>query len=32
MFLDVKRSTQFLVDYQSDYMFNEVGGDDAMVA
>jgi len=32
MFLDVKRSTQFLVDYQSDYMFNEVGGEDAMVA
>jgi len=23
MFLDVKRSTQFMLDYQSDYMFNE---------
>jgi DNA helicase TIP49 (TBP-interacting protein) len=31
MFLDVKRSTQFLVDYQSDYMFNEVSGGDDMV-
>ena len=31
MFLDVKRSTQFLVDYQSDYLFNEVSGGDDMV-
>lgn len=27
LFLDVKRSTQFLIDSQSDYMFSEVQGD-----
>lgn len=32
MFLDVKRSTQFLVDYQSDYLFNEIAGDAMMSA
>ncbi|CAN6210945.1 unnamed protein product [Urochloa humidicola] len=34
LFLDVKRSTQYLMEYQSQYMFNEVpgetNGDDAM--
>lgn len=30
MFLDVKRSTQFMLDYSSDYMFNETT--DAMVS
>ena len=25
LFLDVKRSTQFLVEYQSQYMYNEIG-------
>ncbi|KAG8079984.1 hypothetical protein GUJ93_ZPchr0007g3060 [Zizania palustris] len=34
LFLDVKRSTQYLMEYQSQYMFNEVpgeaDGDDAM--
>lgn len=33
LFLDVKRSTQYLMEYQSQYMFNEVpgeGGDNAM--
>lgn len=28
LFVDVKRSTQFLVEYQKDFMFNEIGGDD----
>ncbi|KAJ3678102.1 hypothetical protein LUZ60_001905 [Juncus effusus] len=27
LFLDVKRSTQYLMEYQSQYMFNEVPGD-----
>ncbi len=33
LFLDVKRSAQYLMEYQSQYMFNEVpgeGGDNAM--
>jgi RuvB-like protein 2 len=35
LFLDVKRSTQYLMEYQSQYMFHEVvlreaDGDDAM--
>ena len=34
LFLDVKRSTQYLMEYQSQYMFSEVSGeadgDDAM--
>lgn len=34
LFLDVRRSTQYLMEYQSQHMFNEVpggaGGDDAM--
>ncbi len=28
LFVDVKRSTQFLIDYQRDFMFNELGGDE----
>merc|ERR1712054_304803 len=28
LFLDVKRSTQFLMEYQSEFMFNEVQGGD----
>lgn len=28
LFLDVKRSTQFLMEYQSQYMFNEAGDGD----
>ncbi|CAN6175977.1 unnamed protein product [Urochloa humidicola] len=27
LFLDVKRSTQYLMEYQSQYMFNEVSGE-----
>jgi len=27
MFMDVKRSTQFLIDYQDDFMFSELDGD-----
>jgi RuvB-like protein 2 len=27
LFVDVKRSTQFLVEYQQEFMFNELGGD-----
>jgi RuvB-like protein 2 len=26
LFVDVKRSTQFLVEYQQEFMFNELGG------
>lgn len=26
LFVDVKRSTQFLIEYQEQYMFNEVPG------
>ena len=26
LFVDVKRSTQFLMEYQKDFMFNEIGG------
>lgn len=29
MFVDVKRSTQFLMEYQEQYMFNEVAGEGA---
>ncbi len=29
MFVDVKRSTQFLIEYQEQYMFNEVPVADA---
>lgn len=28
LFVDVKRSTQFLIEYQEQYMFNEVPGAD----
>jgi len=28
LFVDVKRSTQFLMEYQEEFMFNEVNGDD----
>ena len=28
LFVDVKRSTQFLIEYQKDFMFNELGNDD----
>merc|ERR1711988_688348 len=28
LFVDVKRSTQFLMEYQSEFMFNEIGDDD----
>jgi RuvB-like protein 2 len=28
LFVDVKRSTQFLVEYQKEFMFNELGDDD----
>merc|ERR1712230_10236 len=28
LFVDVKRSTQFLMEYQSEFMFNEVAGGD----
>ncbi len=27
MFVDVKRSTQFLMEYQKDFMFNTLGSD-----
>ena len=30
MFVDIKRSTQFLHEYQDQYMFNEAGGDVVM--
>jgi len=26
LFVDVKRSTQFLIEYQQEFMFNELGG------
>ena len=33
LFIDVKRSTQFMVEYQDQYMFNEIEvGEDAMEA
>mmetsp|Transcript_24812 Transcript_24812/g.37237 ORF Transcript_24812/g.37237 Transcript_24812/m.37237 type:complete len:106 (-) Transcript_24812:292-609(-) len=28
LFVDVKRSTQFLMEYQKEFMFNEAGGDE----
>ena len=28
LFVDVKRSTQFLVDYQNDFMFSELEGEE----
>lgn len=28
LFVDVKRSTQFLVEYQSDFLFNELAAED----
>ena len=28
LFVDVKRSTQFLMEYQSEFMYNELGGDE----
>jgi RuvB-like protein 2 len=28
LFVDVKRSTQFLMEYQNEYMFNELGGEE----
>merc|ERR1711943_8713 len=28
LFVDVKRSTQFLMEYQQEFMFNEIGDDD----
>jgi len=28
LFVDVKRSTQFLMEYQNEFMFNEIGGSD----
>ena len=28
LFVDLKRSTQFLMEYQKEFMFNEIGGDD----
>jgi len=28
LFIDLKRSTSFLLEYQSQYMFNEIGDDD----
>merc|ERR1711907_933156 len=28
LFVDVKRSTQFLMEYQNEFMFNEIGDDD----
>merc|ERR1712046_519155 len=28
LFVDVKRSTQFLMEYQSEFMFNEMDGED----
>lgn len=28
LFVDVKRSTQFLIEYQKDFMFNELGNED----
>jgi RuvB-like protein 2 len=28
LFVDVKRSTQFLVEYQSEFLFNELDRDD----
>mgnify|MGYP002836066605 CR=1 FL=1 len=28
LFVDVKRSTQFLMEYQSEFMFNEMGSDE----
>ena len=27
LFVDLKRSTQFLMEYQKEFMFNEIGGD-----
>jgi RuvB-like protein 2 len=32
MFVDVKRSTQFLIEYQEQYMFNEMSADTMMTA
>jgi len=28
LFVDLKRSTQFLMEYQKEFMFNEIGADD----
>lgn len=28
LFVDLKRSTQYLMEYQQEYMFNEIGDDD----
>ena len=28
LFVDLKRSTQFLMEYQSEFMYNELGGDE----
>ena len=28
LFVDLKRSTQFLMEYQSEFMFNEIGADE----
>merc|ERR1712185_452205 len=28
LFVDVKRSSQFLMEYQQEFMFSEIGGDD----
>jgi RuvB-like protein 2 len=28
LFVDVKRSTQFLMEYQNEYMYNELAEDD----
>ena len=30
MFVDVKRSTQFLIEHQQEYMFSEIQGDNKM--
>lgn len=32
LFVDVKRSTQFLVEYQAEFLFNELGGGEAMAS
>lgn len=32
LFVDVKRSTQFLMEYQSEFMFNTTGTEDAPAA
>jgi RuvB-like protein 2 len=32
LFIDVKRSTQFMLEYQNEFMFNELNDDDAMEA